>query len=130
MRSTGHGRSVLVMDSVCAMYDELTRSAFRTLNAFVRPPVEAGLGNPPPFGGGAVVLETTGRVSGQPRRVPLLASRVGDTLVVSTVRGDSQWVRNVEAQPDVTVYLGGERRAARAEVYRGGLSTVVMRLAA
>ncbi len=74
------------------------------------------------------MLETVGRVSGQPRRVPLLASRVGDKLYVSTVRGDSQWLRNVEADPAVRVWLGGKPRAAQATVARGPLNMVDVEL--
>jgi deazaflavin-dependent oxidoreductase (nitroreductase family) len=106
----------------------LTRTAFRTLNSVVRPAVQAGAGNPLPVGGGAIVLETTGRVSGEPRQVPLVATRVGGTLGVSTVRGDSQWLRNIEADPHVTVHLCGRPQSATATVRRGALNTVLLAL--
>lgn len=104
--------------------DATTRRAFSTLNAVVRPAVQAGLGNPLPIGAGAVILETTGRVSGLARLVPVLSTRAGDTLTVSTVRSDSQWIRNAEADPNVAVWLGGQRRDAVATVRRGALNTV------
>ncbi|MDJ0767584.1 MAG: nitroreductase/quinone reductase family protein [Ilumatobacter sp.] len=103
-----------------------TREAFRTLNRFVVPAVERGLANPLPIGTGAVVVETTGRVSGQPRRVPLLAARVGDRLLVSTVRPDSQWFANLEADPDASVRLFGEDRPATARLRRGPLNVAVL----
>ena len=112
------------MEQLANAQTQLTQTAFRTLNSIVRPAVESGVGNPLPVGGGAIVLETIGRKSGEPRRVPLLASRCGGKLVVSTVRGDSQWLRNVEADPSVKVWLGGKPRHARATVTRGPLSTV------
>jgi deazaflavin-dependent oxidoreductase (nitroreductase family) len=116
------------VDRVADAQAALTRTVFRTLNSVVQPAVRAGAGNPLPVGGGAIVLETTGRVSGEPRRVPLVATRVGGRLAVSTVRGDSQWLRNIETNPNVTVHLGGEPRSATATVRRGALNTVLLSL--
>ena len=106
----------------------LARRGFDALNAVVRPAVRAGVGNPLPLGAGAVTIETIGRRSGLPRTVPVLATRVGDSLTVSTVRGDSQWLRNIEADSNVGVWLRGRRRPARATVSRGALSTVRLEL--
>jgi deazaflavin-dependent oxidoreductase (nitroreductase family) len=94
------------------------------MNRFVKPLVRAGLGSPLPIGLGAVVLESTGRVTGEPREVPLLGLRVGQRVVVSTVRNRSQWVKNLEADADAAVWFGGKRHAARADVRRGPLTTV------
>jgi hypothetical protein len=47
---------------------------------------------------------------------------------VSTVRSDSQWLRNIEADPDVAVWLGGQRRTATASVSRGALNRVRVEL--
>jgi hypothetical protein len=116
------------VDCIAETQAALTRAAFRTLNAVVRPAVQSGAGNPLPVGGGAIVLETTGRRSGEPRQVPLVATRVGGRISVSTVRGDSQWLRNVEADPNVVVYLYGSRRGATATVRRGPLNTVLLSL--
>ena len=106
----------------------LSRSAFAALNGVVEPTVKAGVGNPWPLGGGVVVIETVGRKSGLIRSVPLVATRVGDVLVVSTVRSGSLWLKNIEAEPAVGVWLGGRRRTARGTVMRGPLNTVVLRL--
>ena len=54
----------------------------------------------------------------------MLSTRLGDTLTVSTVRSDSQWIRNAEADPAVAVWIGGSRRDAVATVQRGPLNTV------
>ena len=76
---------------------DITQAAFRKLNSVVEPAVMFGVANPLPIGAGAVVLETIGRKSGKKRRVPLLASRLLDKLIVSTVRSSSQWLKNIEA---------------------------------
>ena len=106
----------------------VTRQAFRALNTVVRPALDAGLGNPLPVGMGALVVETTGRKSGLPRPVPLVAARVGDKVIVSTVRDDSQWFANLEADPDATVRLYGKDRAATATLRRGPLNVAVLDL--
>ncbi len=105
---------------------DLTQTAFRTLNRFVRPLVKAGVGSPWPVGLGAVVLESTGRVSGKTREVPVLGLRVGDRVLVSTVRGDSQWLRNLEADSKAGVWYCGRRRDAVASVHRGPLNVVAL----
>lgn len=54
------------------------------------------------------LLETTGRTSGQPRRTPLGGSRVGDEFwFVSEFGEKSQYVKNIKANPNVRVRLGG-----------------------
>lgn len=54
------------------------------------------------------LLETTGRKSGQPRRTPLGGSRIGDEFWFVSEFGDqSQYVRNIQANPRVRVRLRG-----------------------
>ena len=54
------------------------------------------------------LLETTGRKSGQPRQTPLGGRRVGDQFwFVSQFGENSQYVRNIKADPQVRVRLKG-----------------------
>lgn len=64
-----------------------------------------------------LMLEHTGRTSGQPRRVVLeVLARGADTRLVASGFGRrAQWFRNIEADPHVRLYLGGHGpRAALA----------------
>lgn len=103
-----------------------SQQLFRTLNRFVKPLVKAGLGSPLPVGLGAVVLESKGRVSGKQREVPVLALRFGKKYIVSTVRDDSQWVKNLEADDEAAVWSCGKRSTAKATVQRGPLNVVTL----
>jgi deazaflavin-dependent oxidoreductase (nitroreductase family) len=54
------------------------------------------------------VLETTGRVSGLPRRTPLGGRRIGDSFWLVSEYGErSQYVRNIRANPRVRVRIRG-----------------------
>jgi hypothetical protein len=102
----------------------LPSSVVRTANGAVESLVRAGIGSPPALGGGVVVLETTGHKSGKRRHVPVLGARVGNRITVATVRADSHWLRNIEENPSVRVWLGGRRRSALARVSRAPLNLV------
>ncbi|WP_055490417.1 nitroreductase/quinone reductase family protein [Streptomyces sp. TP-A0356] len=54
------------------------------------------------------VLETTGRVSGLPRRTPVGGRRVGDSFWLVSEYGErSQYVRNIRAHARVRVRIRG-----------------------
>jgi hypothetical protein len=118
-----------VAESLRQLSASLTRTGFGALNGVVRPLVRRGLGSPLPVGVGTVLLGTTGRMSGELREVPLVSVRVGDTLIVSTVRTRSNWIRNAEASPSVHVWVDGVERSGVAEVHHlPRLDVAVVRL--
>ena len=66
---------------------------------------------------GLVVLETTGRTSGLPRQTPVGGRRTGQTFwLVSEFGRQSNYVRNLEANPRVRLQLNGEWLAGTATV--------------
>jgi len=102
-----------------SLLEAAERGFFSGLNAFVEPLVRAGWFAPqPPFWStGLIVLEHTGRRTGQRYTTPLLALHLGQALLVSTVRGRrSNWARNLAAAGKAFIWVGGRRLAARAAV--------------
>lgn len=99
--------------SACA---QLEAGFFREVNAFVEPWIRAGLGNPICLPIGPLVLETTGRKSKRKLNVPVIATRFGEVLVCATIRHNSQWLKNLVAQPEIRYWLGGRAHNARAYV--------------
>jgi deazaflavin-dependent oxidoreductase (nitroreductase family) len=97
-----------------------TEAAFyRAVNAVLEPAIRAGLGAPRLSPAGFLVVEMTGRKSGKLRRVPLAALRLGDHVLIGTVRGErSLWVRNLAANGDARVWLRGRAREVHAFVLR------------
>ena len=84
----------------------------RVFNPLVLAAARAGLPTP-----SVVILETTGRRSGMPRRVPVTRMLEGDTLWIVTEHGRrAAYVRNIEADPRVRVRVGRRWRAGRARV--------------
>jgi hypothetical protein len=106
---------------------------FAALNRLVVPAVRAGLGAPLPLPAppaalwslgwvpGLVILEVPGRRSGRRYRVPLTAVVRGRSVVLSTVRARSQWLRNLAAAEEVGIWLRGRRRTGTPWV-RGAAS--------
>ena len=76
-----------------------------------------------PRGAPVLLLTTIGRRSGQPRTAPLLYLERDDELVVVASKGGMShhplWYRNLEANPEVEVELGRERRKMLARPTTG-----------
>jgi deazaflavin-dependent oxidoreductase (nitroreductase family) len=66
-----------------------------------------------------VLLETTGRKSGKPRRTPVGKALEGDTLWVLAEHRHGGYVRNIEANPRVRVRIGRTWRDGTARVLTG-----------
>jgi deazaflavin-dependent oxidoreductase (nitroreductase family) len=95
----------------------LENDFYRGLNSVIEPLVRAGFGSPILWPTGAIVLETMGRNTGQKFNVPLLATRIGDLIVVSTYRRRSQWVKNLTANTETCYWMGGRLHEATAFVF-------------
>ncbi len=98
--------------------DKRRASTFLTAKV-VNPVVRAAarLGLPLPI---VVILETRGRRSGKPRRVPVGKAIEGDTLWVVAEHGlRAGYVRNIRSDPRVRVRIGRRWRAGTARVLEG-----------
>jgi deazaflavin-dependent oxidoreductase (nitroreductase family) len=64
-------------------------------------------------------LTTTGRRSGTPREIEIwFTVHAGRRYVIAEHGERAHWVRNLQAEPSVSVRVGGERFTARARVVR------------
>jgi deazaflavin-dependent oxidoreductase (nitroreductase family) len=92
-----------------------TFASARLLNPLVNAAARAGLPTP-----SVVLLETTGRRSGEPRRVPVGKALDGDTLWIVAEHGRrAAYVRNIETNPRVRVRVGRRWRTGTARVLAG-----------
>ena len=66
-------------------------------------------------------LTTTGRVTGMPHRIEIWFAVYESTVyLMAGDRDRSDWVRNLMADPEVTLELGDRKRASRARVVEAG----------
>jgi deazaflavin-dependent oxidoreductase (nitroreductase family) len=83
------------------------------------PQIAYSLGLGPLIGRLVLLLTTTGRKSGKPRVVPLQYEEADGLFLVGSSRGErADWVRNLRADPRVTVRAGRSRFAGTAEVVK------------
>lgn len=79
-----------------------------------------GLRRPSPTDYGMLRLHTVGRRTGKPRSAILAYLEHGPDLIAMPMNGwadaEPAWWLNLQAQPDATVELPGERRAVRARI--------------
>jgi deazaflavin-dependent oxidoreductase (nitroreductase family) len=60
-----------------------------------------------------VDITTTGRRSGEPRRIEIWFAQVGDRYYITGTPGRRDWYANLVAQPDFTFHL---KQSARADL--------------
>jgi F420H(2)-dependent quinone reductase len=70
-----------------------------------------------------LILTTTGRQTGQPHSTPVIGIPSGEDWVVVASNGGAAtqplWVRNIAADPQVTVHRGEQTGAFRARILAG-----------
>ncbi len=71
-----------------------------------------------PSGAPVLLLTTIGRKSGKPRVAPLLYLREGENVILVASKGGMPhhplWYRNLEANPEVEIEIGREKRKMTA----------------
>lgn len=76
------------------------------------------------FGAPVLLLHTTGRKSGKRRSTPLVyGTYKGTLIVVASNRGAHQaphWFRNLQANPDVEVWIARHKANGRARIIESG----------
>ena len=84
----------------------------RLVNPVVRPLIQRGL-----WPDTQALLETTGRRSGQPRRVPVGNGLRGDQFWIVTEHGwQADYVKNIQADPRVRVKVGNRWHDGTAHI--------------
>jgi deazaflavin-dependent oxidoreductase (nitroreductase family) len=74
-----------------------------------------GLG--PVIGRIILLLTTTGRKSGQPRVTPLQYEKIDGAYYLGAARGlKADWVRNLQANPEVKLRVGSDNVHGKAEI--------------
>ena len=63
--------------------------------------------------GGSETLTVTKRVSRQPQQIPVVVPEVDGVKYLVSTRGETEWVKNVRAIPDVTV---GDKKYVANEI--------------
>ncbi|GHJ35959.1 nitroreductase/quinone reductase family protein [Streptomyces sp. TS71-3] len=93
-----------------SQFDEFKHRAVTTFQRHVANPMSRRMPT-------QILLETTGRTSGLPRRTPIGGRRTGDAFwLVSEYGEKSHYVRNIQADPHVRVRLRGRWHTGTAHL--------------
>ena len=111
-----------------ARFASIEAAFFKQLNSIAKPRIKAGLGSPGLLPTGLIVLETVGRKSGRTFEIPVVASTFGDYILIGTVRGSSQWIKNLAAMSEVDYWIKGKTRQASVNVFLPGQDTEAQKI--
>jgi deazaflavin-dependent oxidoreductase (nitroreductase family) len=109
-------------DSALAEPPRRRRARHQLYWRIVNPPIRRLAGFAPWW----VLLETQGRRTGTPRTIPLARGPIeGSVVWLNSVHGrHADWVRNLEATPEVRIKLSGRWHDAHATVHGYDEATV------
>lgn len=101
------------------MLQELARVQSDFIKAAGRgllPLIELGFGNPLLWPTGSVVVEVTDKDAARTYKLPLTATRIGNLLLLTSLRREAGWLQNMLATPKVRYWLAGRPQLANALV--------------
>lgn len=101
------------------MLQEITRlqsDFLKTVGRSLMPLIEMGFGNPLLWPTGAVVVEVTDKDSEKTYKLPLTATRIGNLILLTSLRQQAGWLQNLMAKPEVQYWFAGRPRLAKAFV--------------
>lgn len=84
----------------------------RRVNRVIEPLTRTGFGSPTTWCPGIIIVETIGRKTGRTFTIPLLATQIGESLLISTIRRKSQWIKNLAAHPEVRYWKDNREHSA------------------
>ena len=94
----------------------LQSNLLKTVGSSLTPWIEMGVGNPWLWPTGAVVIEVTDKDSEKTYKLPLTATRIGNLILLTSLRRQSGWLQNMITTPEVRYWFAGRPRLAKAFV--------------
>jgi hypothetical protein len=101
------------------MLQELTRfpaDFLKTVGRGLMPLIEMGFANPLLWPTGAVVIEVTDKDSEKTYKLPLTATRIGNLILLTSLRRQAGWLQNLIVKPETRYWFAGRPRLATAFV--------------
>jgi hypothetical protein len=89
---------------------------FKTVGQSLTPLIEMGFANPLLWPTGAVVVEVTDKDSAKTYKLPLTATRIGNLILLTSLRRQAGWLQNLIVKPETRYWFAGRPRLATAVV--------------